>query len=122
MSLRPQHATLPSATIAHVSSPPVASAFAPRIFATFTGFFELSVVPSPSAASAPCSAVARTANGHGVAAIVVPDGVKSTAALERELEELKPAFGVEIEKLVYGMTDKPDRPLEVELVPVGELL
>ena len=67
-------------------------------------------------------AVARTANGHGVAAIVVPDGVKSTAALERELDELKPVFGVEIEKLVYGMTEKPDRPLEVELVPVGELL
>jgi hypothetical protein len=67
-------------------------------------------------------AVARTSSGEGVAAIVVPDGKQSTAALEDELTELRAAFGPKIQKLVYGLTSKPKRPLEVELVPEGELL
>lgn len=67
-------------------------------------------------------AVARTQEGQGVAAIVLPDRTKSTAQLERELEELKPAFGDQIVKLVYGLTDNPARPLEVERVPEGELV
>lgn len=36
--------------------------------------------------------------------------------------ELTAVFGDEPIKLVYGMTDRPDRPLEVERVPKGELL
>lgn len=67
-------------------------------------------------------AAARTARGTTVAAIVVPDGNSPTISLERELEELREAFGPRIQKLVYGITDRPDRPLEVELVPEGELL
>jgi len=67
-------------------------------------------------------AVARTQEGQGVAAIVVPERTKSTAQFERELEELKPAFGDQIVKLVYGLTDNADRPLEVERVPEGEIL
>ena len=66
-------------------------------------------------------AVARTARG-GVAAIVVPDGKQSTVALENELAELRAGLGPKITKLVYGLTAKPKRPLEVELVPEGELL
>ena len=66
-------------------------------------------------------AVARTEHG-GVAAIVVPDGKQSTVALENELAELGKGLGPKIKKLVYGLTSKPKRPLEVELVPDGELL
>jgi hypothetical protein len=36
--------------------------------------------------------------------------------------KLRPAFGANIAKLVYGLTSKPKRPIEVELVPEGELL
>ncbi|MBK7876099.1 MAG: ATP-binding protein [Planctomycetes bacterium] len=67
-------------------------------------------------------AVGRTANGTGVAAIVVPDGERSTAALESELADLRKALGPRIEKLVYGMSTRPDRPLEVEHVPKGALI
>jgi AAA+ ATPase superfamily predicted ATPase len=67
-------------------------------------------------------AVARTSSGTGVAAIVVPDGKQSTSLLEDELAQLRPAFGTKIQKLVYGLSNKPKRPLEVELVPEGELL
>jgi AAA+ ATPase superfamily predicted ATPase len=70
-------------------------------------------------------AVARTASGRGVAAIVVPEGATgkhSTAPLEEDLVKLRPAFGTNIAKLVYGLTSKPKRPIEVELVPEGELL
>jgi len=67
-------------------------------------------------------AVGRTAGGGAVAAIVVPDGNTSTRSLEEELEELRAALGPRIVKLVYGMTDRAERPLEVERVPEGELL
>jgi len=67
-------------------------------------------------------AVARTQRGNGVAAIVVPDGGQPTVALENELAEVKRAFGPRITKLVYGLTARADRPLEVELVPEGALL
>jgi len=67
-------------------------------------------------------AVGRTAGGSAVAAIVVPDRPRSTAALEEEEEQLRALFGGELVKLVYGITARPDRPLEVERVPAGELL
>jgi uncharacterized protein len=67
-------------------------------------------------------AVGRTMNGDTVAAVIVPDGTRSTASLENELGELTQVFGTPPRKLVYGITAKPERPLEVELVPDGELL
>lgn len=67
-------------------------------------------------------AVGRTSGGATVAGIVVPDGARSTAVLEREVERLEGAFGGQVHKLVYGITTRPDRPLEVEAVPAGELL
>jgi AAA+ ATPase superfamily predicted ATPase len=66
-------------------------------------------------------AVGRTSEGTTVAAIVAPDGARDEAALVRELESLRTAFGEPIVKLVYGITERPDRPLEVERVPEGEL-
>jgi hypothetical protein len=67
-------------------------------------------------------AVGRTAGGGTVAAVVVPDRRRSTAALESELTDLRTAFGCEPLRLVYGITDDPERPLGVERVPEGELL
>ena len=67
-------------------------------------------------------AVARTANGTGVAAIVLPDGERSTAGLEAELAALKRPLGAKLEKLVYGIGPNPDCPLEVERVPKGALV
>ena len=64
----------------------------------------------------------RTARGQTVAGVIVPDGQVQTTALEDELAELTQVFGVEPQKLVYGITGRVDRPLEVELVPEGELL
>ena len=66
--------------------------------------------------------VGRTARGQTVAGVIVPDGQVQTTALEDELAELTQVFGVEPQKLVYGITGRVDRPLEVELVPEGELL
>lgn len=67
-------------------------------------------------------AVARGTQGTGVVAIVVPDGRQPTAALENELSEVRRALGPRLVKLVYGLTSRPERPLEVERVPEGELL
>lgn len=67
-------------------------------------------------------AVGRTFGGRTVAAVVVPDGNRSTASLENELGGLKGVFGDEPIKLVYGITGRADRPLEVERVPEGELI
>jgi AAA+ ATPase superfamily predicted ATPase len=67
-------------------------------------------------------AVARTQRGGGVAAIVIPEGNQPETALENELAEVRRAFGPRIKKLVYGLSARPERPLEVELVPEGALL
>ena len=67
-------------------------------------------------------ALARTESGGAVAAVVVPEGRRSTAALETEQKQLETLFGVRLTKLVYGVTARADRPLEVERVPDGELL
>lgn len=67
-------------------------------------------------------AVGRTAGGTGVAAIVLPDGVRSTKELEAELAALEKPLGSRLEKLVYGIGTHPDRPLEVERVPKGALV
>ncbi len=67
-------------------------------------------------------AVARTSSGRPVAAIVLPDGKSSMAKLAQELETLEAAFGAKLIKLNYGLTDRPDRPVEVERVPDGELV
>jgi hypothetical protein len=66
--------------------------------------------------------VGRTHGGRTVAGVVVPDGRRSTATLEHELGELQQVFGDQPIKLVYGITSRPERPLEVERVPDGELL
>jgi len=67
-------------------------------------------------------AVGRTVEDRTVAAIVVPEGSRSTATLENELGALKSVFGDDPIKLVYGITSRPERALEVERVPEGELL
>ena len=69
-------------------------------------------------------AVGRTADGGSVAAIVVPeDRARSgTAPLERELANLREVFGAWPEKLVYGLAERRERPLEVERVPDGAVL
>ena len=66
--------------------------------------------------------VARTAGGQTVAAVVLPEDPRSTASLENELGELTTVFGAPPRKLVYGISARETRPLEVELVPEGELL
>ena len=66
-------------------------------------------------------AAARTADGRGVAAIVLPKGKIANAVLERELADLRAALGPDVVKLVYGLTSKPERPLEVDLVPEQDL-
>jgi len=67
-------------------------------------------------------ALGRTDGGSTVAAIVVPDNPTSSASLEQELGEVSAVFGDNPIKLAYGLTNHPDRPLEVERVPQGELL
>ncbi len=68
-------------------------------------------------------ALAKTAHGNPVAAIVVPEPMPPISDLEDELALLRRAFPRRpITKLVYGITSKPARPLEVERVPEGELL
>lgn len=67
-------------------------------------------------------AVGRTFGGRTVAAIVVPPGTQATAPFEAELGALKAVFGDDPIKLVYGITSRADRVLEVERVPDGELL
>jgi len=67
-------------------------------------------------------AVGRTAEGTTVAALVVPEGRPDEGRLARELEELRAAFGDQLVKLTYGITENPERVLEVERVPEGELI
>jgi AAA+ ATPase superfamily predicted ATPase len=66
--------------------------------------------------------IARTSRGAPVAAIVLPDGKPSMGVLARELETLEAAFGAKLIKLNYGLTERPERPVEVERVPDGELV
>ena len=67
-------------------------------------------------------AAARTSTGRPVVAIVLPDGKLSTATLQSELATLTAALGAAPLKLTYGLTSRPDRPLEVERVPDDELV
>ncbi len=67
-------------------------------------------------------AIGRTSSGGCVAAIVVPDPVPDLSVLEEELHELRAAFEDSITKLVYGIADRADAPLEVERVPENELI
>lgn len=67
-------------------------------------------------------AVGRTSRNRGVAAIVLPDGEKRFAGLERELDQLQNAFDGPPMRLVYGLTQKPSQPLVVDVVPEGEPL
>lgn len=67
-------------------------------------------------------AVARGAEGTPVAALVVPEGKPDLALLAREVAELEAVFGRPPVRLAYGLTDNPERPLEVERVPDGEVL
>ena len=67
-------------------------------------------------------AVARGTGGTAVAAIVLGQARPAPGELQAELSELERAFGCAPARLVYGMTGRPKRPLEVERVPEGELL
>lgn len=65
-------------------------------------------------------ALARTSGDRIVAALVLRTPFDADE-LARELSAAEAACGHLDEKLVYGLTDKVERPLEVELVPAGEL-
>lgn len=67
-------------------------------------------------------AVGRTVEGTTVLGIVIPGSRPDEAALVREIDSLKKSFGERVIKLTYGVTDNPERVLEVERVPEGELL
>jgi uncharacterized protein len=67
-------------------------------------------------------AVARTSEGTPVAALVVPEAKPNLATVEREVAELGAVFDRTPIRLVYGLTGRVDRPLEVERVPDGEIL
>lgn len=66
-------------------------------------------------------AVARTADGTGVAAIVAPSGEQPAGALEEELAELGDSLGGRIERISYAWSDDPRRPLRVRRVPEGSV-
>jgi AAA+ ATPase superfamily predicted ATPase len=67
-------------------------------------------------------AVARTARGRTVAGIVIPEGTAARTGPDAELTELERAFGVSPVRLVYGLSQKPEQPLHVELIPEGRRL
>ena len=67
-------------------------------------------------------AVGRTAGGKTVAAIITGDRRPVLRELEQEIDDLRKAFGDDPIRLVYGVTEHPDRPLAVERVPEGEAL
>lgn len=67
-------------------------------------------------------AVARTADGTGVAAIVAPSGGQPAKALEEEIAELGDSLGRRIERISYAWSDDPRRPLRVRRVPEGSVL
>jgi DNA-binding MarR family transcriptional regulator len=71
-------------------------------------------------------AVARTSEGAGVAAIVVPRNAAGKPELDRsvleaEIARLRPAFGRGVVRLSYALTDKPARPLEVTRMTEGKV-
>ena len=71
-------------------------------------------------------AVGRTVEGRTVAAVVIPEGRPDESLLVQELARLQKSFGEAargdaLVKLAYGITDNPERALEVERVPEGEL-
>ncbi len=70
--------------------------------------------------------VGRTSTGQTVAGIILPEGGNAPDAadgeLQKELDELQVVFGAPPLKLIYGITGRADRPLEVERVPEGELI
>lgn len=66
--------------------------------------------------------VARTARGRTVAGIVIPEGEAARRGPDAELHELERAFGSPPLRLVYGLSQKPEAPLIVDLVPEGERL
>jgi AAA+ ATPase superfamily predicted ATPase len=73
-------------------------------------------------------AAGRTASGAGVAAIVAPEEAGRMAGgdapgreLEREIDELAAGLGAVRHRLVYAITDDPDRPLAVERAQPGSL-
>jgi len=65
-------------------------------------------------------AVAKTAGGRGVAAIVDPGGDQPTTALEEEIAELDAALGPRIERLHYEWTKDPARPLKARRAVAGK--
>lgn len=67
-------------------------------------------------------AIGRTSQGTTVVALILPEGRLPASAVEREVDELRALFGKRLKRLAYGLTARPDRPLEVELVPEGELV
>ena len=67
-------------------------------------------------------AIGRTSSGRGVVALIMPEGKLPTAQVEREVDEVRALFGRNLKRLTYGLTARVDRPLEVELVPEGELV
>ncbi len=66
-------------------------------------------------------AVARTSSGMGVAAVLLPRGVKSLAGLSAEIAALKPALGARVVPLLYRVLDKGTEPLAVERIAEGAL-
>ncbi len=67
-------------------------------------------------------AVARTASGHTVAGIVIPEGAAAESGPESELQDLRRAFGAAPLRLVYGLTQRTEDPLHVEVIPEGKRL
>ena len=67
-------------------------------------------------------AIGRTSSGMAVVALIMPEGKLQAGLVEREVDELRALFGKNLKRLVYGLTARVDRPLEVELVPEGELV
>ena len=65
-------------------------------------------------------AVAKTSGDRTVAALVLSPPFDATE-LAQELGQAEALCGSLDEKLVYGLTDRVDRPLEIERVPEGEL-
>ena len=64
-------------------------------------------------------AVAKTAEGRGVAAVVEPAEGAAAVALEEEIAEVAAALGSPVERLHYSWSADPALPLEVRRAPAG---